>query len=291
MFKYRRRSSTRSPRSWLFLVGILRRSIRGPGDLLQRVGGPSPRGEELVAEASFPVVLGGRAGCSWFTYFGPGKPALAKLLPKPPAFWMRRRRHVLLWSPILFVWGVLACGTDRGAWDYGGGRWPDRPKRSLMLSVPAHDRSWSGAAFCIVTGSAADSKPRPGLITALGDGRSSAFYMLDLDVHRQAVALFVRGPGRPSVRYYVPAAQASLVAGAVLNRVRRGCPGGRVVDRLALPCQLARASYGSISEVRRRSSRPSTPRSILESVNLKEKAAKTGSSGPRSRPKNMAGFS
>jgi len=243
---------------WLFFVGYTQIYVvqaLSYHDWAVRV-----RGVELVTQAN------GRAfwALALFLgvyFFGPGR-SIARFLPKPPTRWSTP--PVLMWSPVLVVWGLFCALLVIRQSQAGEAA---SAEEALLLSFPMV--MLVAGALLIVTGRQ-PSKPQPA-ITAAGITVVVLYLLIWMFNGKRSHSLVSVLVGVSA--YYIPRLKRPsfpvLVATAMAGMLAVGLSiGWRVYASHT-------NSYGSISKFADFIT-TFDPESILESINLKEKEERPG---------------
>ena len=218
------------------------------------------RGVELVTEANFRAFWALALFLGVY-FLGPVK-ALSGLLPRPPTRWSAT--PVLLWSPVLIVWGAFCAMLVVRLSQNGEAA---SPEEALVLAFPMV--MLVAGCMLIVTGRQ-PSKPRPAL-TALGLTVVAGYMLIWMFNGKRSHSLVSVLVGVSS--FYVP----TLKRPSFPVLVATACAGMLAVG-ISIGWRYYASShqtYGSISKFVDFLA-TFDPQSILESVNLKEKEEKPG---------------
>jgi hypothetical protein len=243
---------------WLFFVGYTQVYVVQAisyHDWAVRV-----RGVELVTEANFRAFWALALFLGAF-FFGPGR-MISKALPKPPTRWSTT--PVVLWSPVLVVWGLFCAmlvvrqsQSEEAA----------SPEAALILAFPMV--MLVAGSLLIVTGRQ-PSKPQP-LLTAAGVMVVFLYLLIWMFNGKRSHSLVSVLVGVSS--YYIPRLKRPsfpvLVATAMAGMLAVG---------LSISWRYYASSTNSYGSISKFADFVTTfdPASILESVNLTEKEEKPG---------------
>jgi hypothetical protein len=245
---------------WLFFVGYLQ--VYVVQALSYHEWAVRSRGAELVTEANFRAFWALALFLGVY-FLGPAR-LFARILPRPPTRWSTT--PVLLWSPVLIVWGIFcALLVMRMAQSEEAAS----PEASLLLSFPMV--MLVAGSLLIVTGRQ-PSKPRPA-ITAAGVFVVACYMLIWMFNGKRSHSLVSVLVGVCS--FYIPRLKRPsfpvLLATAVAGMMAVG---------ISISWRYyanTHNSYGSISKFADFIT-TFDPESVLESMNIKEKDAKADGS-------------
>lgn len=242
---------------WLFLVGYVQ--VYVVQAISYHEWGVRSRGVELVTEANFRAFWALALFLGVY-FLGPARP-FARILPRPPTRWATT--PVLLWSPVLVVWGLFCAWlVMRTAQD---SETSTSPEAALLLSFPMV--MLVAGALLIVTGRR-PSNPRPAITTAgvLVVAGYMLIWMFNGKRSHSLIAVlvgvcsfYIPRLKRPSFPVLLATALAGMMAVGISISWRYYANSHR--------------SYGSISKFVDFIT-TFDPATILESVNVKEKESK-----------------
>jgi hypothetical protein len=243
---------------WLFFVGYTQIYVIQP--LSYHDWAVRTRGVELVTEANIRAFWALALFLGVY-FLGPAR-ALARFLPRPPTRWSTT--PVLLWTPVLVVWGAF-CALQVVRQSQADET--SSPEAALLLSFPMV--MLVAGSLLIVTGRQ-PSKPRPA-ITAAGLAVVACYLLIWMFNGKRSHSLVAVLVGVSS--FYIPTLRRPsfpvLLATAMAGMLAVGLSiGWRYYAN-------STKSYGSISQFAD-FVKNFDPATILESINLKEKEEKPG---------------